>query len=223
MAARRNARTGSPPGEASAYPHTFIFPDHPAGDHAAWCCTARCSAAICTPSARTRKRRASPASAPTSSSPRPTSSPAACRRFDDAVRVLHNSVSPSSFGNFYELYAIAAAVLGGCSPARRRGVDPRHRARHGAAAGAAEPRQHPGHPELAEFRGHGHGDPARRAGGPAIAERRRRAAASVARPREPGAAISPKPAQFASASPMAASNSGAAGAPGKANLPGAEP
>lgn len=29
---------------------------------------------------------------------------------------LHsNSVSPSSFGNFFELYAIAAAVLGGCS------------------------------------------------------------------------------------------------------------
>ena len=29
---------------------------------------------------------------------------------------LHaNSISPSSFGNFYELYAIAAAVLGGCS------------------------------------------------------------------------------------------------------------
>ena len=26
-----------------------------------------------------------------------------------------NSVSPSAFGNFYELYAIAAAVLGGCS------------------------------------------------------------------------------------------------------------
>jgi ribose transport system permease protein len=26
-----------------------------------------------------------------------------------------DSVSPSSFGNFYELYAIAAAVLGGCS------------------------------------------------------------------------------------------------------------
>ena len=26
-----------------------------------------------------------------------------------------NSVSPSSFGSFYELYAIAAAVLGGCS------------------------------------------------------------------------------------------------------------
>jgi ribose transport system permease protein len=26
-----------------------------------------------------------------------------------------NSVSPSTFGNFYELYAIAAAVLGGCS------------------------------------------------------------------------------------------------------------
>ncbi len=26
-----------------------------------------------------------------------------------------NSVSPSNHGNFYELYAIAAAVLGGCS------------------------------------------------------------------------------------------------------------
>ena len=26
-----------------------------------------------------------------------------------------NSVAPSSFGNFFELYAIAAAVLGGCS------------------------------------------------------------------------------------------------------------
>lgn len=26
-----------------------------------------------------------------------------------------NSISPSSFGNFYELYAIAAAVVGGCS------------------------------------------------------------------------------------------------------------
>ena len=26
-----------------------------------------------------------------------------------------NSVSPSSHGNFYELYGIAAAVLGGCS------------------------------------------------------------------------------------------------------------
>ena len=25
------------------------------------------------------------------------------------------SISPSSFGNFFELYAIAAAVLGGCS------------------------------------------------------------------------------------------------------------
>jgi ribose transport system permease protein len=26
-----------------------------------------------------------------------------------------NSISPSSHGNFYELYAIAAAVVGGCS------------------------------------------------------------------------------------------------------------
>jgi ribose transport system permease protein len=26
-----------------------------------------------------------------------------------------NSISPSSHGNFYELYGIAAAVLGGCS------------------------------------------------------------------------------------------------------------
>jgi ribose transport system permease protein len=34
-----------------------------------------------------------------------------------------NSVSPSTFGNFYELYAIAAAVLGGCS--LRGGESPR--------------------------------------------------------------------------------------------------
>ncbi|HLH29597.1 MAG TPA: ABC transporter permease, partial [Terriglobia bacterium] len=31
------------------------------------------------------------------------------------VAFYTNSISPSSHGNFYELYAIAAAVLGGCS------------------------------------------------------------------------------------------------------------
>ena len=49
------------------------------------------------------------------------------------------SISPSGHGNFYELYAIAAAVLGGFSLARRRRLDRRRRARHGPAAGAAEP------------------------------------------------------------------------------------
>jgi ribose transport system permease protein len=49
-----------------------------------------------------------------------------------------SSVSPSSFGNFYELYAIAAAVLGGCSLRGGRGQRARDRARHGAAADPAE-------------------------------------------------------------------------------------
>ena len=31
------------------------------------------------------------------------------------IAVDLNSIQPAGFGNFYELYAIAAAVLGGCS------------------------------------------------------------------------------------------------------------
>jgi ribose transport system permease protein len=31
------------------------------------------------------------------------------------IAMYTRSISPSSHGNFYELYAIAAAVLGGCS------------------------------------------------------------------------------------------------------------
>ena len=73
-----------------------------------------------------------------------------------------------SHGNFYELYAIAAAVLGGCSLRGGEGsilgivlgTDP--------AAGAAEPRQPARHPELAQLRGDGRGDPDRRARRPAI-------------------------------------------------------
>ena len=51
-----------------------------------------------------------------------------------------NSISPASHGNFYELYAIAAAVLGRLLPERRRGLDHRHRARRRAAADPPEPR-----------------------------------------------------------------------------------
>ncbi len=69
--------------------------------------------------------------------------------------------------------------------ARRRGLDPRHRAGHGAAAGAAEPGQPPGHPELAELRRDGRGDPAGRAGRPA-------AAAPPAGRASPPAAASPR-------------------------------
>ena len=78
-----------------------------------------------------------------------------------------HSISPSSHGNFYELYAIAAAVLGGCSLRGGEGsivgivlgADP--------AAGPAEPGEPAGHPELAQLRRHGHGDPDRRARRPA--------------------------------------------------------
>ncbi len=50
-----------------------------------------------------------------------------------------NSVSPSSHGNFYELYAIAAAVLGGCSLRGGEGSILESLS-NGAAAGASESR-----------------------------------------------------------------------------------
>ena len=134
-----------------------------------------------------------------------------------------NSVSPSSFGNFYELYAIAAAVLGGCSLRGGEGSI------LGIVLGTVllQVLQNLvnilGIPSSLNFAVMGTVILLGVLADQQFAERRRRATASVARPREPGAAISPKPAQFASASPMAASNSGAAGAPGKANRPGAEP
>ena len=89
------------------------------------------------------------------------------------------SISPASHGNFYELYAIAAAVLGGFSLARRRGLDRRRGARRGAAAGAAEPRQPARHPELAQLRGDGLGDPRRRDRRPAVRRYRQRRAAAA--------------------------------------------
>ncbi len=78
------------------------------------------------------------------------------------------SILPSGHGNFYELYAIAAAVLGGFSLQGRRGLHRRRRARNDPAAGAAEPRQPARHPELAELRRDGLGDPDRRHRRPAV-------------------------------------------------------
>ena len=51
------------------------------------------------------------------------------------------SISPASHGQFYELYAIAAAVLGGFSLRGGEGLADRRAAWHGAVAGTAEPRQ----------------------------------------------------------------------------------
>ena len=82
-----------------------------------------------------------------------------------------SSVSPSAHGTFYELYAIAAAVLGGCSLTRRRRLDRRHRARHHPPADPAEPGQPPGHPHQPELRRDGHGHPGRRPGGSGVAEK----------------------------------------------------
>ena len=64
--------------------------------------------------------------------------------------------------------------------ARRRGLDPGHRARRGPASGAAEPRQPARHSELPEFRSDGRRDPDRRAGRPAARE----APAGAGRPRQ---------------------------------------
>ena len=78
------------------------------------------------------------------------------------------SVQPSSQGNFYELYAIAAAVLGGFS---LRGGE-------GSIIGVmlgtillqdpAESGQPARHSLVAQLRGDGRGDPYRRAGRPAV-------------------------------------------------------
>ncbi len=56
------------------------------------------------------------------------------------------SISPASHGNFYELYAIAAAVLGGCSLRGGEGSIARHRPRRHPASGAAEPGEPARHP-----------------------------------------------------------------------------
>ena len=46
----------------------------------------------------------------------PMSSPACCTGISGILFAFYtNSISPSNHGNFYELYGIAAAVLGGCS------------------------------------------------------------------------------------------------------------
>ncbi len=66
-----------------------------------------------------------------------------------------NSISPSSHGNFYELYAIAAAVLGGCSLRGGEGSVIGICYRRRTAAGFAESCQPVRYSKLAEFRGDG--------------------------------------------------------------------
>jgi ribose transport system permease protein len=63
--------------------------------------------------------------------------------------------------------------------ARRRGLDRRHPDRHGPSPGTPEPGQPARHPVVAELRGDGRGDPARRA-------RRRGAPAARRRPKSGG-------------------------------------
>ena len=103
-------------GRVYGVPHTFIVFVVVALDHGRACCTARCSAAISSRSARTRRRRAIPAST------RGRVIAAAyviCGGLAGLSSVYFamytRSISPASHGNFYELYGIAAAVLGGCS------------------------------------------------------------------------------------------------------------
>ena len=153
-------------------------------------------------------------------SPRPTSSSGglpASRRF---CLVFYTRLRLAlAHGNFYELYAIAAAVLGGCSLRGGEGSI------LGIVLGTVllQVLQNLvnmlGIPSSLNFAVMGRvilfGVLADRQ----FAERRRRATASVARPREPGAGVSPKAAQL---SPVAATGPGAAGAPGTTNRPGAE-
>ena len=64
------------------------------------------------------------------SSPGPTSCPAILAAVSAIIIAFYtNSISPASHGNFYELYAIAAAVVGGCSLRGGEGIRARHRHR----------------------------------------------------------------------------------------------
>jgi ribose transport system permease protein len=65
------------------------------------------------------------------------------------------SIQPSSHGNFYELYGIAAAVLGGFSLRGGGGVDRRGRSGGGPVAGAAKSGEPAGDTVLAQLRGDG--------------------------------------------------------------------
>ena len=78
------------------------------------------------------------------------------------------SISPASHGNFYELYGIAAAVLGRMLASGRRRIDRRHRSRRHSAADIAESRKPAGNTEFTELRGDGGRHPDRRVGRPAI-------------------------------------------------------
>jgi ribose transport system permease protein len=70
------------------------------------------------------------------------------------------SVQPSSHGNFYELYGIAAAVLAGVFAPRRGGLDHWCRPGGSAVADAAEPGEPIGNSFVAQLCRDGHRDPA---------------------------------------------------------------
>ena len=78
------------------------------------------------------------------------------------------SILPSGHGNFYELYAIAAAVLGGFSLRGGEGSIVGVVLGTHPAPGAPEPRQPARHPVVAQLRGDGLGDPDRRHRRPAV-------------------------------------------------------
>ncbi len=69
------------------------------------------------------------------------------------------SVQPSGHANFYELYAIAAAVLGGFSLRGGEGSVIGVLSGHGAPANSPKPRQPIGNSIIAELRGDGYRDP----------------------------------------------------------------
>ena len=80
------------------------------------CCIARCTGGTCSPSATTRRRRATRASARGRSIAWAYVLSGVLAAVSAILIAFYtNSISPASHGNFYELYAIAAAVVGGCS------------------------------------------------------------------------------------------------------------
>ena len=77
------------------------------------------------------------------------------------------SISPASARQFLRALRHRGRRAGRLLAARRRGLDPGHRAGRHPAADPAEPGEPARHPELAQLRRDGHGDPDRRRGRPA--------------------------------------------------------
>ena len=125
---RDRAELGTDARRRPGDPGRLPVPDRPAHRrHAGHDASSRpggASAATCTPTAATPRRPSSPASTRAGRSSRPTSSWASCARSPRPSPPRASTASTLDIGQSYELYVIAAAVVGGTSFAGGIGTIP---------------------------------------------------------------------------------------------------